>query len=174
MVTKYITKASGEREAFDIKKFKRSLQKSGASAQIIEEITNEVLQAPDLTSTRDIYVYALNQLKKARPAYAARYNLKYALSELGPSGFPFEHFVAEIFKQQGYEALVDQEVPGFCITHEVDVILKKDNQHILIECKYHQPHLKANVKTPLYIKARFDDLEKKFKTEPAHNREFHQ
>ena len=164
METKYITKASGEREAFNIKKFQRSLYKSGAPQSLIDELTQEVLQAPDLHSTRDIYNFAFRRLKQAKPAYAARYNLKYALSELGPSGFPFERFVAEIFKEQGYETQVDQTLQGFCVTHEVDVIFTKGTQRNLVECKYHQPHLKANVKVPLYIKARFDDIEKKYQS----------
>jgi hypothetical protein len=160
-MTKIVTKASGEQEAFSKEKFQRSLRKSGATEDLVEQLTQEVMQDPSLTSTLDIYKYAFNKLRKNKPAVAARYNLKAALSELGPQGFPFEKFVAEIFRKKGFEAEVDQILSGFCVTHEVDVLLKKDGQHHMVECKFHIPHLKVNVKVPLYIKARFDDLEKR-------------
>jgi HJR/Mrr/RecB family endonuclease len=158
---KFVTKASGEKEAFSKEKFQRSLRKSGASQDLIEQLTQQVMQDPSLITTQHIYKYAFNQLRKRKPAAAARYNLKAALSELGPHGFPFEKFVAEIFKKKGFETTVNQIVPGFCVNHEIDIILKKDNHHFMVECKFHSPHLKVNIKVPLYIKARFDDLTKK-------------
>lgn len=163
---KLITKASGEKELFSTQKFQRSLHKAGADPATIERITNEVLNNPDLTSTHEIYQYAFSQLKLQTPAIAARYSIKTAISELGPSGYPFEKFVAEILKQDGYETLLNQVVQGFCVAHELDIVLKKEGRHIMVECKFHTPHLKTNVKVPLYIKARFDDLEKKNKKNP--------
>ena len=158
---KYIIKSSGEQEEFSTGKFQRSLRRAGASQEEINQLTDYVLHAPDLKTTQDIYKYAFNHLRKKRPAIATRYNLRNALSELGPSGFPFEHFVGEIFKYQGYEILIDQTVQGFCVSHEIDIILKKNNEQFMVECKFHQPHLYADIKVPLYIKSRFDDLEKK-------------
>jgi len=161
MAEKYIIKSTGEREPFSVEKFQRSLRRAGALQDLISELTSYVLQAPDLKTTQDIYHYAYTHLRAHKPAMAARYNLKNALSQLGPSGFPFERFVAEIFKQQGYSASVDQTVQGFCVTHEIDIILKNDHEQIMIECKFHQPKLHADVKVPLYIKARYDDIQKK-------------
>lgn len=160
-VQKYVIKSSGEQEPFSVEKFQKSLRRTGASQEEINQLTDYIEHAPDLKTTRDIYKYALNHLRKKRPAVAVRYNLKNALSQLGPSGFPFEHFIAEIFKNQGYEILIDQIVQGFCVTHEIDIILKKNNEQVMVECKFHQPRLYADVKVPLYIKSRFDDLEKK-------------
>jgi hypothetical protein len=162
-MTKLITKASGEKEAFSKEKFQRSLRKSGASEELIEQLTQNVMQDPSLKSTLDIYKYAFNQLRKKRPAVAARYNLKEALSELGPEGFLFEKFIAEIFKKKGFKTKIDQILSGFCVNHEIDVLLQKDNHHSIVECKFHVPHLKVNVKVPLYIKARFEDIEKTHK-----------
>jgi HJR/Mrr/RecB family endonuclease len=159
-MTKIITKASGEQEEFSTKKFQSSLRKAGANPELIQSITDAVVNDPSMTSTRAIYTYAFNQLHKQYPPAAARYNLKFALAGLGPSGYPFERFVAELFKHKGFETKVGQLIPGFCVTHEVDVILTKKNLHIMAECKFHQPHLKADIKVPLYIKARFDDIQK--------------
>src|SRR5437899_282437 len=124
-MTKIVTKASGEQEPFSIKKFQRSLRKSGATPEAIQSITDFVLHNPEMNSTKEIYTYAFNQLQKYSPPAAARYNLKSALTNLGPTGYPFERFVAELFKHKGFEAIVGQIVPGFCVTHEIDVVLSK-------------------------------------------------
>ena len=81
--------------------------------------------------------------------------------ELGPSGFPFEKFVAAIIKEEGYQTEVGVIVQGACVTHEVDVVATTDHQHIMVECKYHNQQGRVNdVKIPLYIQSRFLDIEK--------------
>jgi hypothetical protein len=165
-----IIKASGEKEAFSKEKFQRSLRKAGASKDLIERLTSEVMKDTSLKSTKDIYRYAFNKLSKTEPAIAARYNLKTALSKFGPQGYSFEQFVAEIFKEQGFETELDYIMEGFCVSHEIDVLLREDDTLYLVECKFHVPHLKVNVKVPLYIRARFEDIEKrlvKSKTVPG-------
>jgi hypothetical protein len=84
--------------------------------------------------------------------------------ELGPSGFPFEKYVAEILKYQGYRVEVGVIVEGFCVKHEVDIIAEKEAKHFMIECKFHnQPGTFCDVKIPLYINSRFLDIEKMWK-----------
>lgn len=154
----YITKASGEREAFSLDKFKRSLRKAGAPHTIIQQIIDEVIQLRP-SSTAQLHEYAFSRLKELNPPLAARYNIKQAIGELGPAGFPFEKFVAEIFKRDGYSTQTDQIVRGRCVDHEVDVIAQKDNALHMVECKFHnQPSLKTDVKIALYVKARFQDI----------------
>ena len=68
-------------------------------------------------------------------------------------------FIAELFKQQGYKVEVGKILQGNCVSHEIDVIAVKENQLNLMECKYrNQPGVAVDVKTPLYIKARFEDV----------------
>ncbi len=155
----YIRKSSGDVELFDQKKFKRSLAKAGASDEIIQKLIADVMRAPGITSTRDLYNYAFNYLKSHVRPIASRYSLKNALYDLGPEGFAFEKFVAELCKAQGFTVLLDQTIQGKCVHHEVDLILKKDNRHIMVECKFHNtPGIKSDVKVPLYIQARFEDI----------------
>jgi Restriction endonuclease len=79
--------------------------------------------------------------------------------ELGPSGFPFEDFIAEVFRSQGYEAVTGQVVKGFCVEHEVDVVAWNENKLIMVEAKFHnQLGIRSDLKIALYVKARFDDL----------------
>ena len=94
----YIRKSSGEKELFDIYKFRISLEKAGADEHLIDRLVCEIEQFPKLRSTKEIYGYALNVLQQEKPSVAARYNIKRAIMDLGPVGFPFEQFVAEIFQ----------------------------------------------------------------------------
>jgi hypothetical protein len=83
--------------------------------------------------------------------------------------------VAEILKYEGFNVKVGQIVKGHCVQHEVDVIAEKDNQHFMIECKFHSDSSRnCNVKIPLYIQSRFLDIEKQWKKKTGHDTKFHQ
>lgn len=154
-----VTKASGIQEPFNVEKFKHSLERAGATPAIIEEITQNILAQTDLHTTREIYSFAFNILRKKNVVVAARYTLKQALFQLGPDGYPFEQFVARIFQAQGYQASTGVVVPGICVQHEVDVVADKKGAHLMAECKFHlEPGIKSGVKIPLYVRARFDDI----------------
>ena len=79
--------------------------------------------------------------------------------ELGPSGFPFEKFISKLFEVQKYSVQTGQFVKGKCVTHEIDVIARKENEIVLAECKYRNTQgITVDVKTPLYIHSRFEDV----------------
>jgi len=81
------------------------------------------------------------------------------VAQLGPTGFPFEKFVAEIFKAMGYSTVIDQVVEGKCVPHEIDVVAWKDKDLIMTEAKFHTDfNLKSDLKIVLYVKARYDDI----------------
>lgn len=157
-MTKIITKFSGDKEPFDVSKFQRSIRRAGANESQVRDLTRKVLDNPKLNTTKDIYDFAFNYLREENPPIAARYSLRAAISMLGPSGFPFEQFIAEVFKGLGYTTQTDQIMNGYCVSHEIDVVLQKDGHTSVAECKFHHEHLIADIKVPLYIKARFDDL----------------
>jgi hypothetical protein len=46
--------------------------------------------------------------------------------DMGPSGHPFEHFVGELLRAQGYVIQISQIVQGACVAHEIDVVAEKD------------------------------------------------
>jgi hypothetical protein len=157
----YIIKASGDKELFDIRKFRSSLLKAGATEDIVTTLVHEIKEKPNLRSTKDIYEFALNRLDQLSPPIAARYNLKRALMDMGPAGYPFEHFVAELFRAQGYVATNESILAGACIDHEIDVLIEKADKQYIVECKFHNRRgLKSDVKVALYSKARFDDIKK--------------
>ena len=158
-----ITKASGEIQQFDKSKLENSLRKSGASTENVSKIIAEILPLlTDGISTRKIYSKAYSILKQKNRSSAARYSLKKAIMDLGPTGFPFEHLIGQLLKQQGFEVLVGQIVQGQCIQHEVDVVATSGNKQYLVECKFYNDAGKyANVQVPLYIHSRVNDIIKK-------------
>jgi hypothetical protein len=164
----YVTKSTGEREAFDVEKLKSSLERAKASKANIQHITSQIIkQLEDGMSTHEIYDMAFSQLHQLENKAALHYSLRRAVLELGPSGFPFERLVAELLKAQGYETLTDQMVKGRCVEHEVDVVAWRQGREpagladslIMCEAKYHsQIGMKSDLKVILYVRARFEDL----------------
>ena len=158
-----VTKASGIQSVYDPDKLKKSLHKSGADEETVNFILKSLKpQLFDGIPTKKIYRMAYAMLKKTSKETASKYKLKNAIFELGPSGYPFEIFIAEILKQKGYKVKIGQTLKGKCVKHEVDVVADKGDRHFIIECKYHHSAgIICDVKIPLYIKARFDDIEQK-------------
>ena len=167
-MTKYIIKSSGKAERFSVRKLKRSLRKAGAPSPTINQIVEDILERPELDTTKKIYNYAYQQLKGIDRPIAARYSLKNALYELGPQGFLFENYIALIFKELGFSTRVGVIEQGACVEHEVDVLIEKGNHRYMVECKFHNRRgIKTDVKVALYIKARFEDLSDQWQSQPS-------
>lgn len=155
-----ITKASGEQLLFSADKLLRSLSRAGADDEraqvILAEVRNRLY---DGITTKKIYRIAFSLLKEKSRHLAARYHLKQAIMELGPSGFPFERYIGELLRHKGYSVQIGKILQGLCVTHEIDVIAVKGDEHLLIECKYHNfPGVSCDVKVSLYIHARYRDV----------------
>ena len=158
-----IKKFSGEFVAYEREKLLRSLINAKAGERLAAEIADDVeSKMYDGMPTHKIYRMAFNNLKRIRRSSAARYKIKKAIMELGPSGYPFEKYVGHIFEHDGYEVEVGVIMEGVCVSHEVDVVAKKGGNCHVVECKFHNAQGKANdVKIPLYISSRFEDIQKK-------------
>lgn len=155
-----IVKHSGNIVDYNPLKLKQSLLKSGASKLEVEAILHTIEgQIYEGISTKQIYKMAFNLLKKASHSQAARYNLKEAIRLLGPTGFFFEKYIARLFSSENYQTLTNFILQGKCVSHEIDVLLKKDNVIAMVECKFHLgKDANSDVKVPMYILSRFNDL----------------
>lgn len=155
-----VTKYSGELVSFDQEKLVQSLRKSGANEEDVQTILNAIQkELYEGIPTKKIYRLAFKLLKARSSAHAARYNLRTAILALGPAGFFFEKFVARIFEYQGYQIRLNVFLEGKCVAHELDVVLKKDKRVSMVECKFHgNQDAKSDVKIPMYILSRFNDL----------------
>jgi hypothetical protein len=158
-----IIKHSGDIVDFDESKLKRSLLKSGANENIVDTVIQTIeKEIYEGISTKRIYKLAFSLLKKASNSHAARYNLRTAIELLGPAGFFFEKYIARLFASEGYQAITNVVLDGKCVSHEVDVILKKDIEISMVECKLHpRRETNSDVKVPMYILSRFNDLKDK-------------
>ncbi len=158
-----IIKVDGTPEPFDAGKLMRSLRRSGAQEQTARDITTHIeAEMHDGMTTNDIYRHARALLKKRQKTTAAKYSLRRALFNLGPTGFPFEHFLAELYRARGYTTRTGVVLRGTCVEHEVDLIAHNDSECIMAEAKFHsRPGVRSDLQVALYSYARFQDLKGK-------------
>ncbi len=161
---KTIVKSDGTVEPFDELKLADSLRRAGAGEYSASRIARTVAGtlAPGMRSY-DVYRRAFALLRgEARPV-AARYALRRALLELGPTGHPFEDFVSHLFSAEGWSVETRKIIRGKCVEHEVDFYASragaKGEEHLAAELKYHNDSAyRTDVKVALYVKSRFDDI----------------
>ncbi|OGG60251.1 hypothetical protein A3C89_00605 [Candidatus Kaiserbacteria bacterium RIFCSPHIGHO2_02_FULL_50_50] len=155
-----ITKADGTTQQFDPTKLERSLRRAGARNGDVASVLAKVEErlTPGVT-TREIYASAFDILKHLGGPIATRYTLRAAIQELGPTGFPFEDYIARLFQYEGYETLVRQNLQGACALHEIDVVGRRGDKVFIGEVKFHKdPGYKSDLQTALYSYARFLDV----------------
>ena len=171
-----IKKRSGKIEAFNMDKLKNSLRRATVDEQLILKIVEQVeSNLQDGMTTKQLFKMAYQMLKGTSRVQASKYKLKKALMQLGPSGFPFERLVGHLLSHEGYQTEVGVFVKGNCVTHEVDVIAHRQQNHDMIECKYHSDEGRfCDVKVPLYIQSRFIDISTEWKKNPEHQSKIHQ
>jgi hypothetical protein len=156
-----VTKIDGTQEPYNEEKIRSSAMRVG----VPEGLQNDMLQSIrdrlyDGIKTSEIFHLIKEFLKDSDSPYLAmKYNLKDALSELGPSGYPFEKYLALLLTEVGYLTRINQTIMGSAVPHEVDVVAVKDDVTYFIEAKFHKNHAqRTDVRVTLYIKARYDDL----------------
>ncbi len=161
-----ITKLSGGTEQFSRSKLQKSLINAGAPPDSAKIITQKIeRELKEGMTTKEIYRKAFSLLRKEKGPFAARYSLKRAIFELGPHGYPFEKFIGKLLERNGYKVEVGKIIQGKCVTHEVDVVARKENKYFFIESKFHnQQGTKSDVKVALYVKARFDDIQNRLRS----------
>lgn len=156
----HVVKSSGEIERFSMAKFQKSLKRTGLPQKYCTQISKQVAAKvhPGIR-TKDIYNETFRLIKQQSSLAAVHYSLKKAILELGPTGFIFELFVARYFESIGYATYVGITLQGEFVKHEVDVVAMKNNYQVYVECKFHnEVRTKNDIKTVLYVKARWDDL----------------
>ena len=160
-----IKKATGDTEQFEEEKLLDSIVSAGVDHSLAQEVIRMVTHdAYNLETTNRLH-YATEQalLSHKAIASAARYNLKHAITKLGPTGYPFEEFIARLFQRFGYTTQTNQIIQGKCVTHEIDVLASRKEgdrmKHYMLECKHHHYHgAKTNIQVALYTYARFQDV----------------
>lgn len=155
-----IRKGDGTTEEFEIEKLIKSLRHAGAEEHIARRVAEAVAsEIREGMTTTEIYQNAYKLLRKEERIFAAKYSMRRAILDLGPTGFPFEDYVAELMRAKGYTAKTRMVIPGKCADHEVDVVMEKEGRRYGAELKFHNtPGFKTDIKTTLYVSARFADI----------------
>ena len=171
-----IIKYSGEKVKFSEDRLRASLNKSGADKQTIDHIIKTVVdELYEGISTKEIYNRAFHLLKKEKTYLASKYKLKKAIYEFGPTGYPFERFIGALLKYSGYETEVSKILHGKCVKHEIDVVANKNSHTTIVECKFHTDQgLNCNVKIPLYINSRYQDVKANWNSASHNNSQLSQ
>lgn len=165
-----VIKADRTKEPFSEEKVKDSIQRARIPQSVQQEALMHVKsKVYDGISTSEIYQHILEFLDTSSHPYSkTKYGLKESIMMLGPTGYPFEDFIARLLESQGYTTKVRQILTGKCITHEIDVIAEKDKKVAAIEAKFHNsPGTRSEVHVALYTKARFDDIKIKNRIDEA-------
>lgn len=160
----FVVKKSGEKEEYDEKKVIRSMNRVGVPEELQPEVLRHIEgQFKNNELPADILFEQILQYLEPRDRKSSlRFNLRQAIFELGPSGFPFEQYLAQVFKEQGYKVETGLLMQGDCVKHEIDLLIEKDNNREIIEAKFHNHHVvKSDVQTALYTYARFLDVKQK-------------
>jgi len=158
----FVINLRGEKEPFSLRKVYQSARNAGASKEVALKIAKEIeKEAFDGISTSQIFDRVFELLLEKSPQSAIKFNLKKAMEKLGPTGFPFEKFVAKIFEFEGFEVKTNQIIPGACTSYEIDFLAKKENLVYIGECKFRQePGGRVDLQVALANYARFLDIQK--------------
>lgn len=161
---KQIQKASGEIQEFSSDKLGAFLKRIEVPEEFIADIVGHVeAEIADFTPVKELRHKVIEHLRTLPrgQVLAARYNLKSAVRKLGPAGHMFEEFIARLLGADNFtDVITSTMVRGECVAHEIDVVATKDNQHHMIECKFHnQDGTKSDVTVALYTYARFLDVQ---------------
>ncbi len=156
----HITKADGSTEFFKVEKLRRSLRRAGASPDEVNHIVAEIMaEVYDGIQTQEIYRRAFTLLRESELPTAARYSLRRALFGLGPTGFPFERFIARLFETENYQTRTGIIIQGHCAPHEIDIAAFTSTHSFVGEAKFHaRPGIKTDLQVAMYSYARLLDL----------------
>lgn len=154
----------GEEEPFSGKKVYESARRVGASEETAEKITETIKEEVyDGIETSEIFDRIKELLEKESSELGMKFSLKKGMRKLGPTGFPFEKFVGEIFHRLGYHVELNLYLPGRCLdSYEIDFLAEKEDIIYVGECKFrNRPEDSViELNTPLAYRAKFSDLEK--------------
>lgn len=158
----FVIKADKTKEPYSTQKLRSSIERAGVPPALRDQAMEHIESIMyDGIHTSEIYRHMREYLGTSSQPYAkTKYSLKQSIMDLGPSGYPFEDYVAHLLTMQGYTTKTRQVVQGTCVRHEIDIIATSHDAKIvlMVEAKFHNANgMRTNVHVPLYTYARFLD-----------------
>ncbi len=159
----WVTKADGTKQQFERQKIVNTCLRMRISRKVAEAIADEVeKRVYDGIATRKILQMVFTQLRKQKPAFSHRINLRRAISLLRPMP-DWEHYVQLLLTELGYAVTPNQIVRGRCVEHEIDAIARRGEDTVLVEIKHHyKHHTPTSLDVCRGIRATFEDLTEGF------------
>lgn len=159
-------KKSGEKEPYDEEKVRHSMNRVGVPDNLKPEVLQHIKEKFENNemTTDEVFHHIMEFLEPRDRKSSLRLNLREAIFELGPTGFPFEQYLGQIFEAMGYKVTSNNIMNGDCVRHEIDLLLEKNGHREIVEVKFHNHHVvKTDVQVALYTYARFLDVKEKNK-----------
>lgn len=158
-----IVKRSGEHQAFSEEKIIRSMKRVGVPLSLQSQAMQHIKEhLYDNITTDEIFSHILEFLTQNDRKSSLRFNLRQAIFDLGPTGFPFEKYLERVFRSIGYSAEVGVIMSGECVSHEIDLLIEKEGKREIVEAKFHNQTIsKTDIQVLLYTYARFLDVKEK-------------
>lgn len=160
-----VIKENKDVEPYSEEKVLSSIKRAGVPLEMHASVLAHINgKAYNNIPTKEIYHHITEYLAASPYPYTkSMYSLKQSVMALGPTGYPFEDFVAELLTSFGYSCLVRQTFMGACVSHEVDIVAEKPGLKAMIEAKFHNAlGTRSDVRIPLYTHSRFQDIKEKY------------
>ncbi|MBU4023163.1 restriction endonuclease [Patescibacteria group bacterium] len=156
----FVINLKGEKEPFSSVKVFQSAKRAGASSALAKEISKKIeTLVYDGMETKEIFLKVKKFLRDKDEQAGIRFNLREAMRKLGPSGFPFEKYIGEIFSVNGFKVELNQIIIGKYVDYEIDFIAQKENLVYLGECKFrHRRGERIDMPITLAFSAKFEDI----------------
>ena len=162
----HVLKSNGKEEAFSEGKVLMSINRAGIPQAMQQKVLNHIQSKLfEGITTSEIHNHIREFLHTSdQPSLVVKYDLKQAIKALGPTGYPFEDYVARLLEFQGYETQTRIVLRGKCVSHEIDVIAllqipNEQKKKIMVEAKFHNGlGTVTDVHVALYTQARFQDI----------------
>jgi Holliday junction resolvase-like predicted endonuclease len=156
-----IIKWDGRIEPLQKDKIIKTLNRLGVPQENAIPIADKIIEGlKEDTTSIEILNKIYKQLEADFPDSCLQNDLRNALSKLKPIP-DFEKYVSMVLEDHGYSTSLNLIINGACVSHEVDIIAKKDNEIIFIEVKHHSNfHNYTPFGISLAAKAKWDDIRK--------------
>lgn len=162
----FVKKADGSRQPFDKQKVIRTCMRMQLSEKQAEAVADKIeRKIYDGISTKKVLQLIFSYARAYMPALKHRIDLRESISLLRPKP-DFEQFVRLVLEAYGYEIKGNQLLRGRCVEHEIDGIVKKNNQIVCLEVKHHfNSHTYTGIGVCLEAQAALEDLKDGFARE---------
>ena len=152
-----VVKWDGNTQPYDREKIRLTLYRYGLSEKDIEHTLDNLEQTLfDGITTKEIF--QLIEIQSKNKHRTQKRDLRTALGEMN-SKPDFEFFIQQLLEKTGYTVYNTREIPGKCVTHEIDGVAEKDGKLYYIETKHHsKPHIRTPFIQTLAAKSKLDDI----------------